>query len=147
VPEIERFDRAAALLMPSQGFLDQATVADFMTEGHFSRHIRRMRQLYAERRQALATALEKRLGDRLHVALQAGGLHLMAGLPSGSNDEAIAQRAWEQGLAPFPLSRALIEARRPPALGLSFTNIATEDAPRLVERLAAMLDETGSPRR
>jgi GntR family transcriptional regulator/MocR family aminotransferase len=147
VPEIERFDRAAALLMPSQGFLDQATVADFMTEGHFSRHIRRMRQLYAERRQALATALEKRLGDRLHVALQAGGLHLMAGLPSGSNDEAIAQRAWEQGLAPFPLSRALIEARRPPALGLSFTNIATEDAPRLVERLAAVLDETGSPRR
>ncbi|QEX15863.1 GntR family transcriptional regulator [Hypericibacter terrae] len=146
LPEIERFDRAAALLMPSQGVLDQVTVADFMTEGHFSRHIRRMRQLYAERRQVLASALEKRLGDRLRVELQAGGLHLMAGLPPGSNDEAIAQRAWEQGLAPFPLSRGLIQARRPPALGLSFTNIPTEEAPRVVERLAAVLEEAGPPR-
>jgi len=143
VPEIERFDRAAGLLMPSQGFLDQMTVADFMSEGHFARHIRRMRQLYAERRRALAAALETRLGDRLRIELQAGGMHLMAWLQPGCDDEALAQRAWTEGLAPFPLSRAVIETKRPPALGLSFTNIAVEEAPRVAARLAAVLKADG----
>jgi GntR family transcriptional regulator/MocR family aminotransferase len=139
-PEIERFSRAAALLMPSPGFLDQMTVAHFMTEGHFSRHIRRMRQLYADRRRALATALEQRLGHCLKVDLQAGGMHLMAWLWAGADDEALAKLAWEQGLAPFPLSRATIQAKRPPAFGLSFTNIPVEEAPLVVERLAAILE-------
>jgi GntR family transcriptional regulator/MocR family aminotransferase len=143
VPEIERFERAAALLMPSQGSLDQMTVADFMSEGHFARHIRRMRQLYAERRQALAAALEARLGDRLRIELQAGGMHLMAWLQPGYDDGALARLAWSQGLAPFPLSRAVIETKRPPALGLSFTNIPAEEAPRVAARLAAVLGAFG----
>lgn len=139
-PEIGRFDRAASLLMPSQGFLDQATVADFMVEGHFSRHIRRMRQLYAERRQALAAALEQQLGHRLKVDLQAGGMHLMTWLSTGDDDEALEKLAWEQGLALFPLSRATIQAKRPPAFALSFTNIPVEEAPRLVARLAGVIE-------
>ena len=143
IPEVERFDRAAALLMPSQGFLDQMTVADFMVEGHFARHIRRMRQLYADRRRALAAALESRLGDRLRVELQAGGMHLMAWLQTGCDDDALAKLAWDQGLAPFPLSRGVIETKRPPALGLSFTNIPIEEAPRTVARLAAVLGAAG----
>jgi GntR family transcriptional regulator/MocR family aminotransferase len=98
-----------------------------------------MRQLYAERRRALAAALEARLGDRLRIELQAGGMHLMAWLPAGSDDEAIARRAWAEGLAPFPLSRAVIGTRRPPALGLSFTNIPVEEALRAAARLAAIL--------
>jgi GntR family transcriptional regulator / MocR family aminotransferase len=144
-PEVERFDQAAALLMPSQGFLDQMTVADFMIEGHFSRHIRRMRQLYADRRQALAAALEQRLGDRLRVDLQAGGIHLIGWLPAESDDEALARQAWEQGLAPFPLSRAVMQTKRPPALALSFTNIPVEEAPRLAERLASVIEAAREP--
>ncbi|HVY50099.1 GntR family transcriptional regulator [Hypericibacter adhaerens] len=142
-PELERFDRAASLLMPSQGYLDQMTVADFMTEGHFARHIRRMRQLYAERREALATALERRLGDRLRVDLQAGGLHLLGWLREGSDDEALSQRAWAQGLAPLPLSRAVMQARLPPALAMSFTNVPVEESAAVVERMAAVIEGAG----
>jgi GntR family transcriptional regulator/MocR family aminotransferase len=142
-PEVERFDRAATLLMPSQALLDQMTVADFMTEGHFSRHIRRMRQLYADRRQALARALERRLGNSVRVELQAGGIHLMAWLPAGTDDLALEKRAGEQGLAPFALSHAATAARPPPALALSFTNIPVEDAPQMAERLAAVFDAAG----
>jgi GntR family transcriptional regulator/MocR family aminotransferase len=142
-PEVERFDRAATLLMPSQALLDQMTIADFMTEGHFSRHIRRMRQLYADRRRALAAALEQRLGDRVRVELQAGGIHLMAWLSAGTDDKALERQAGEQGLAPFALSHAAIAAKPPPALALSFTNIPVEDAPRLAGRLEAAFDAAG----
>jgi GntR family transcriptional regulator/MocR family aminotransferase len=102
-----------------------------------------MRQLYAQRRQALAAALEARLGDRLRIELQAGGMHLMAWLQPGYDDGALARLAWSQGLAPFPLSRAVIETKRPPALGLSFTNIPAEEAPRVAARLAAVLGAFG----
>ena len=51
-----------------------------MIEGHFARHIRRMRQLYAERRAALAEALASTLPERLRVELQAGGMHLIGWL-------------------------------------------------------------------
>lgn len=51
----------------------QAIVADFMREGHFARHIKRMRKLYADRRSALAGVLAEVFGDRISVELQAGG--------------------------------------------------------------------------
>jgi DNA-binding transcriptional MocR family regulator len=70
-------------------------------------------------------------------------MHLMAWLQPGCDDEALAQRAWSQGLAPFPLSRAVIETKRPPALGLSFTNIPVEEAPRVAARLAKTLEAFG----
>jgi GntR family transcriptional regulator/MocR family aminotransferase len=141
--EIDRFARAASLLMPAQALLDQMVVADFMIEGHFARHIKRMRQLYAERRAALAAALEARLGDRLRLELQRGGMHLIAWLDERMSDVALAERARAQGIVLHPLSAQLIEARYPPAVGLSFTNLPVESAPREVERLAALFDETG----
>jgi GntR family transcriptional regulator / MocR family aminotransferase len=55
--EVERFARAHALLDGNASLLDQATVTAFMEEGHFTRHISRMRRLYAERREALGAAL------------------------------------------------------------------------------------------
>jgi GntR family transcriptional regulator/MocR family aminotransferase len=102
-----------------------------------------MRQLYADRRRALAVALEQRLGNRVRVELQAGGIHLMAWLPSGTDDKALERQAGEQGLAPFALSHAATLAKPPPALALSFTNIPVEDAPRLVGRLAVAFDAAG----
>jgi GntR family transcriptional regulator/MocR family aminotransferase len=54
--EVDRFYRAAELFAPSSSLLDQMVVADFMIEGHFARHLKRMRRLYAVRRDALVSA-------------------------------------------------------------------------------------------
>jgi len=66
--------------------LPQAIVADFMVTGRFARHIKRMRALYAERRNALADALVNRLGARLTVHSRMGGMHLYVTLWSGADD-------------------------------------------------------------
>src|SRR5262249_8590869 len=50
--ELDRFSRVAKLLAPSSSLLDQMVVADFMIEGHFPRHLKRMRRLYPRRRDA-----------------------------------------------------------------------------------------------
>jgi GntR family transcriptional regulator/MocR family aminotransferase len=133
--EIRRFRRGADLLHPGASLLAQTIVADFISTGHFARHIRRMRQLYGARRTALAEALAARFGARLGIALPSGGMHLIARLPASADDVALARRARIQGLAPEPLSAASIEATCGPGLLLGFTNIAAENAPREAQRL------------
>lgn len=133
---IEVFERLLALFyMDSPRFLP-AVVTEFMTEGHFARHIRRMRQLYAERRAALAEALAGTLRGRLRVELQAGGMHLIGWLADDMRDVSVAQRAYARGLAVSALSSWRIEPRAEHALLLSFTNIPAHAARSASQRLA-----------
>lgn len=70
----------------------QATVSAFLNEGHFARHLKKMRSLYALRRQWLVDALHQQFGERLLINPQAGGMHLVVGLREGDDIE-LAQRA------------------------------------------------------
>jgi GntR family transcriptional regulator/MocR family aminotransferase len=111
-----------------------------MAEGHFARHIRRMRVLYAERRAALAGALLAACGERLGIVHRAGGMHIMTRLPDGTDDEAVAARAETVGLALLPLSRCAVSRPTGPGLLLGFTNMLPGAAPRDAARLAAVLE-------
>ncbi|PUA17887.1 PLP-dependent aminotransferase family protein [Glaciimonas sp. PCH181] len=88
----------------------QAIMADFMTEGHFAAHIRRMRILYAERLQLLQAAIRDHFGDRITLSGGEAGLHLALGLPQHSDDVAISQAALAIGIAVRPLSRYYMDA-------------------------------------
>src|SRR5262249_3798436 len=72
--------------------------ADFITQGHFARHIRKMRLRYRERRDALVGALREALGDLLEVAVPEAGLHLVAWLPATLRAEDVVARAAHYGL-------------------------------------------------
>jgi GntR family transcriptional regulator/MocR family aminotransferase len=56
---------------------DQAALADFIAEGHLERHIRRMRRIYAGRRDALVESLQRHFGDRVQIRGDAAGMHLL----------------------------------------------------------------------
>ncbi len=73
--------------------LEQAVLAAFLADGHFARHLRRMRQAYKARRQALAEALAAAFGDGVQFALPAGGLHILVRFPGRGGDTALAARA------------------------------------------------------
>ncbi len=137
--EIARFTDIARHLAPAPALLPQAAAADFIAEGHFAVHIRRMRALYAERRAALAAALGRRFGDRLRIELQAGGMHLLA-LPRGRRrDTELVARAEAAGLAPSPLSLCAGAGHQPPGLLLGFANTPVERAAEDAERLRRAL--------
>jgi GntR family transcriptional regulator/MocR family aminotransferase len=84
--------------------LYQAVMTDFIREGHFSRHIRRMRMLYLERRTALVEAIREQMGDKLEVIGADAGMHLVALLPPGVSDVAISRKADKLGISAMPLS-------------------------------------------
>jgi GntR family transcriptional regulator/MocR family aminotransferase len=133
------FLRASKLLTSGQPVLEQKVVAAFMRDGHFARHIRRMRMLYGERRRALATALQTAFGQRVTVELASGGMHLLARFPGMADDGALAKRAAQAGLAPSALSSLAMAHDAGQGLLLSFTNVAAAEADPLAARLAAAI--------
>ena len=135
----EAFLRAARLLQHGQPALPQRVVAAFMAEGHFARHLRRMRALYGARRKALAEALIATFGDGVSVELQAGGMHLLARFPGAADDGTLARRAALAGLAPTALSSLAVGHDCGQGLLLGFTNVPEAEAGGLVRRLAAAL--------
>lgn len=137
--EIERFTRHCRLMNAGCPALYQAVVAEFMDLGHFSRHLKRMRGLYALRRRIFIEALEATFGDRLEIISPAAGLHVVAS-PTGyrASDIAIAARASEAGLGCMPLSPWYMGGNGRNGLLMGFANIAgAESALAVARRLEA----------
>ena len=131
---IGRVQTICEFLYRDRPLFQQQIVTDFMTEGHFYRHIRRMRSLYASRRTAMAAAIRIHLADQGHLDLHEGGMHLLLRLGQGEDDRGHVERARARGLAPVDLSLWTME-RRDRGLLMSFTNIPAEQAERRVLEL------------
>jgi GntR family transcriptional regulator/MocR family aminotransferase len=138
--EIGKF-RSSMAQLGSSPLVFQATVADFMEQGHFARHIKKMRSLYAVRRDYLIRALAQVFGGLLQVPDRAGGIHVLAYLQRKYNDKALAAAANANGLAVMALSEWHIRLRSPVGLLMGFANIATpEQALKQVQLLREALD-------
>jgi GntR family transcriptional regulator/MocR family aminotransferase len=143
VPEslVDTFVRVRATAnQPSPG-LYQFLVAEFISEGHFSRHLRRMRALYAERQQAMVTAVERELSGALEVHASDAGQHLVAWLPKGSNDAEICDKAASAGMVTPALSAYTIEARLRPALLLGYAGFPPRQIREGIRKLASVLEK------
>jgi GntR family transcriptional regulator / MocR family aminotransferase len=117
----------------------QEVLADFIGEGHFARHIRRMRVLYRERRSALVESISKELGSTVEVLGGDAGMHLTVTLPKGSRDVEIAERAARQNLRLWPLSPSYLGAAPPQGFILGFGSTAAAEMPRAVRKLRNLL--------
>ena len=134
------FGDVAACLAPAPSGPVQRAVADFLQEGHYLRHLRRMKRLYAARRAALVRCLQAEAADALEVRATAG-MAVVTRLRGGVSDVDVAARALRAGMAPVPLSPWSLHAPPPNGLLLGVTNI---DGRRLVAEcrgLAALARE------
>lgn len=128
VPEtqVERFEQISHALPGGSPQLTQAIVTAFITEGHFARHIQRMRKLYAERRDATAAGLESVLGKHMRIDSQPGGMHLILRLQGQQSDRRLVARMREEGLYGEALTDWTIGSDGASALLLNFTNIDSQ---------------------
>lgn len=130
--------RLASDLFPPH--LYQAALADFMAQGHFARHIRRTRQHYRERRSALVESLQQEFGPSLEILGAEAGVHLVIKLPPGVRDVELAERAAQEKLWLWPLSRTYFG---PPSQGiiLGFGSTPDREIPNAVRRLRLLVSE------
>jgi GntR family transcriptional regulator/MocR family aminotransferase len=114
-------------------------LADFIAEGHFARHIRRMRVLYAERAAVLVESLNKELGSVVEIVGGGAGMHLAVTLPGGYRDLEIAERAAQQNLWTWPLSPSYLDEGARPGFILGFGSTSVQEIPGAVRKLRNLL--------
>jgi GntR family transcriptional regulator/MocR family aminotransferase len=102
---VDRFAAAQSVSMRHAPLLDQAVLCDFITEGHFARHIRRMRELYSERLAVFLEASRSRLEGLLEIPNVEAGLQTVGWLARGIQAERAAAAAEKYEVEVIPLNR------------------------------------------
>ena len=130
-----RFGDVCACLAPAPALALQGAVAEFLREGHYIRHLRRMKRLYASRRQALLDGLAQVGAKSLKVEATAG-LAVIVSITAALSDVEIAGRARAFGLAPSPLSQWCVQSPLWQGLLLGVTNLDTRRLAQYCRQLA-----------
>jgi GntR family transcriptional regulator / MocR family aminotransferase len=119
--------------------LDQAVLCDFITEGHFGRHIRRMRGVYAERLSVLLGSAREHLGDLMEISSIEAGLQTVGWLPRGVSARKVADAAAEHDVELIPLRDYTLGPTRAEGLQVGFAAIEPREIRRGVRKLAKIL--------
>lgn len=137
---VEAFLAARHFIDIHPPLLEQASLAEFITEGHFGRHLRRMRGLYAERRDTLLGALAD-----LPLELYASetGMHCMGWLPAGLKDADVARAAAAQQVDVTPISKFRLEAPGRDGLMLGYAGVDKPHILKGARRLAQAFNDMG----
>jgi len=134
------FTRAKALLDRQSPAVEQMILAKFIQEGHFLRHIRRMRQLYKTRQTWLLEAL-RTVPGLCHTSAPDAGMHLIAWLPDHLDDRTVSTELAARGVTAPPLSTYTLVHRQPPALLLGYSAFTQEQLETSVATLASVLQQ------
>jgi GntR family transcriptional regulator/MocR family aminotransferase len=138
--EVERFERIVNIFSAGSAEILQLIVADFMINGHFTRHIHRMRKLYAERRELTVAGLRNVMGQRIQIDPQPGGMHLVLRLNGGIGDTSLAERMLQEGMYAQALGNWTFEVEKSPALLIGFTNVGSQAvAEKLADRILKLV--------
>jgi GntR family transcriptional regulator/MocR family aminotransferase len=142
------FSSARATLDFHRPLLEQVILAEFLREGHYARHVRRMRLLYQRRQQSLLGAVSRDLGDVLEIMPAEAGMHLIGWLPAGTRDRQVAAGALRHDCVVRPVSWFTLQRRLSPGVVLGYAAFGEREIARGVQRLGQALHEAlGRPRR
>jgi GntR family transcriptional regulator/MocR family aminotransferase len=134
------FAETAACLAPAPNLAGQHAVAEFLREGHYLRHLRKMKRLYAARQQRLADTLRELVPSGYDVDAH-GGFAVRLILPDHHDDVSVSERALQYGMAPVPLSPWYLSAPAQRGLLLGATNYSErtlqKDCCKLLELVQA----------
>ncbi|MNM92243.1 HTH-type transcriptional regulatory protein GabR [compost metagenome] len=140
---VEPFCAIRAVMDRSPSTLHQDTTADFMLDGHFLGHIRRMRNLYQARQECLLEALQRHLGGFLSVAPVEAGLHMIGWLAEDMDDDALARGLADHQVYTYALRDYCIRRYLPPGLLLGFAATPEAQAEQRVRELVMALRALG----
>ncbi|MDQ6787979.1 MAG: PLP-dependent aminotransferase family protein [Acidobacteriota bacterium] len=149
---VDVFAAARTLNGAHSPLIEQAVLAEFIAEGHFARHVRRMRTLYEVRQKILIEEVQRNLKGLLEMKADDAGMHLVGWLPNNFDDQEAAQKAAELDVRVSPISDHSIN--KYPRSGLVFGYAAFDEkqirsgVAKLTEVLTKMVqNQNGSTRR
>ncbi|MFC7698379.1 PLP-dependent aminotransferase family protein [Bradyrhizobium sp. GCM10028915] len=140
LPLVDAFAGARALIDRHSPTADQYVLAQYMREGYFEAHIRRIRGAYAERRAALISAIKTELPSWTALQPSDQGMHLVLWLPAGLDDVKLAEQAHKAGLVVRPISPMYQDAPARFGLMLGFGGFSVAELQAAAVRLKGVLE-------
>ncbi|MFT5197072.1 MAG: GntR family transcriptional regulator/MocR family aminotransferase, partial [Candidatus Promineifilaceae bacterium] len=140
----EPFLQAKMLMDRGAPTLTQAAIADFITEGHFERHLRNLRKLYAERRRTLVQAIGKYLNGHVTYADHPAGFHIMLYLKEESDENDVIVEARKLGVAVYAGRPYHLGEQAPPSLVLGFSDLENDEIEEGIKRLGDVLKQASA---
>jgi len=132
-------DRAKWLTDRQSPLLEQYVLTDFIKEGHLERHIRRMRNLYDQRRRTLVQCLLQHLGEQVTILGENAGLHLMIRLHTHLSEQDILNRAAQVGVGLVSASFYYLKSGSRNEFVLGYTELDEPQIQQGVRRLCQAL--------
>ena len=120
--------------------LYQSVLTDFIGDGHFARHLRQMRLIYSERRDALAAAIHAVFNSSVEVLGAQAGMHLVMTLPLGVHDSRVCKLASQRELWLWPLSECYLGHAPRQGLVLGFGSSTPRQMTKALVRLRDVID-------
>jgi GntR family transcriptional regulator/MocR family aminotransferase len=141
IPErvVDAFAAARSLADRHAPTLQQAILAEFMLEGYFEHHVRRMRQVYAERMAVLVESAKRKLDGFLEVDRATSGMRTIGWIRNGEGDMEVAERARSHGLEVVAVSQFAVYHKAPAGLVLGFAGCSPAELRRGVDVLASIV--------
>ena len=139
---VDKFAAARLIMDRHSSVIDQAILCDFVTEGHFGRHIRRMREVYASRLGVLQESVQRKLAGALRIPEVEAGVHTVGWLGDGLSAFKVAQAAAAHRVEVIPLNAFTLKATVPQGLLLGFGAVDDREIRRGVDVLAAVINKS-----
>ena len=136
---VDPFHQAMRLVDRGAPTLTQAAVADFINEGHFERHLQRLRKEYGQRRRSLVQVIEENLGDSVKYSRVEAGLHVMLFLPPGIDEDVLIREVARLGVGVYPGKPYHLERPVHPSILLGFSGLNSDEICEGVIRIADAL--------
>jgi len=133
---VDAFQTVRKLIDTHPPILEQAVLTDFIVDGYFGRHLRRMRKLYAERRAALLEAAREL---PLEIFSAEAGMHCVGWLPAGMDDRSLVRAAASQDVDLVPVANYSMEPMERKGILLGYSEYTVEQIQDGVRRLGAAM--------
>jgi GntR family transcriptional regulator/MocR family aminotransferase len=140
---VDKFTSIRFMMDRHSSVINQAILCDFITEGDFARHIRRMRELYASRLAVLRESVKEKLKGLLEIPEIKAGLQTVGWLAPGLDADVASRAAADRGVEVIPINRFTLRNRLPEGLLLGFGAVGARELRRGVEGLAYALRSAG----
>ncbi|MBM3767753.1 MAG: PLP-dependent aminotransferase family protein, partial [Acidobacteria bacterium] len=131
----------------SSPVVEQVALTDFITEGHFARHVRRVRAQNSERQKFFLKAAREHLHGLLEVPSKDSGMHLLGWLPDGVDDISVSNDLFAQGVEALPVSRFADPPIGRGALLFGYAPFDERDTVAAMRKIAAVIESQLAPRR
>lgn len=141
VPEnlIESFTAAKMLTDRNSPIFEQAALEKFITDGHYGRHIRRMRMIYENRKEIFYNYVEKYLKENISLHPTDAGLHTVGWLKKINNDMEFAKLMFHNGIYTPPLSSYSLTKKCKPGLVLGYAAYSEQLIKNTIKKMASLL--------